>query len=198
MTLWPLGSSSVSAVARPLLLAVSLYWIPSLESAAEASDLRQFLGIYVGEAIVEDLTTGKSYERHLDIEVTPYHQDGLRIDWVTVELVNGMRDQPGVKRWSQEARFKPSESKGFLVEVGENDVFRERQAMVPIEGDPVRWTRIDDNSLHTSSFVVTEDGRYELQLYQRILTDIGMDIQFERIVDGKTVRRAVGRTARTQ
>ena len=128
--------------------------------------------------------------------VVPYRKKGLRVDWITVGLVDGRRDVPGVKRWSQTALFEPAAGDGFLVEVGESDLFRERQATVPIKGDPVRWTRVEDNVLHTHSFMVLEDGRYELQLYQRILTDIGMDIHFESIVDGEVIRRVTGQTAR--
>ena len=60
----------------------------------------------------------------------------------------------------------------------------------------MRWTRVEDNVLHTYSFIVLEDGRYELQVYQRILTDLGMDIRFERVVDGEVIRRVTGKTVR--
>jgi len=183
---------------RLLLPAIAVFLIQGLLGTANANDPSRFLGNYVGQATVEDLVTGNISMRHLDIEVVPNRQDGLRIDWITVELVNGKRDQPGVKRWSQTALFAPSDGNNFLVDVGEISVFRERQEAIVIEGDPIRWSRIDGDILHTFSFAVLEDGRYELQLYQRILTDFGMDIHFERIVDGKTVRRVIGSTARVE
>ncbi|MDH3659754.1 MAG: hypothetical protein OEU92_06960 [Alphaproteobacteria bacterium] len=161
-----------------------------------AEDLLPFHGSYVGHATVEDLTTGERHQRDLDIVVSPYRRHGLRIDWVTVRLVDGRRDVPGVKRWSQTALFEPADGSGFLVEVGKSDLFRESRATVPIQGDPVRWSRVDGDVLHICTFVVLEDGRYELQVYRRILTDIGMNIHFERIVDGEVVRRVTGQTAR--
>ncbi len=190
-------SCSIAAVAglRVTLAAVALA-CHGLWQTALANDLSQFLGTYVGQAIVDDLTTGEQRQRDIDIVVMPHRKDGLRIDWTTVGLVDGRRDVPGVERWSQTALFEPAADNDFMVEASKNDLFRERQATVPVAGDPVRWTRIDGNVLHTCSFVVLEDGRYELQLYQRILTEIGMDIHFERIVDGKLVRRVTGRTAR--
>ena len=174
-----------------IVLACHGYWQDAL-----ANDLSKFVGTYVGQAIVDDLTTGEQRQRHLDIVVIPHRRHGLRIDWTTVGLVDGRRDVPGVERWSQTALFEPAAGNGFMVEASESDVFRERQATVPIAGDPVRWTRIDGDVLHTCSFMVLEDGRYELQLYQRILTETGMDIHFERIVDGKLERRVTGITAR--
>lgn len=163
---------------------------------ASAQDLSRFFGSFVGSATVEDPKTGVEQVRDLDIVVSPYHKDGLQIDWVTVGLVDGRRDVPGVKRWAQTAMFKPADGKNFMIEVGEGSLFKERGDMEVIKGDPVRWTRIEDNILHACSFVLLEDGRYELQVYQRTLTEIGMDILFERIVDGEVIRRVTGSTVR--
>jgi hypothetical protein len=182
-----------SLLARLALAAVLLI---GHGQAAWAEDLARFVGTYVGQATVEDLASGERQQRDLDIVVVPYREHGLRIDWITVGLVDGRRDLPGVKRWSQTALFQPAADHDFLVEVGAVDLFSERRETAPIEGDPVRWTSVDGNVLKTNSFMVLEDGRYELQVYQRILTEIGMDISFERIVDGETVRRVTGSTAR--
>lgn len=179
-----------------LILAVALLVGQAYGRSVLANDLSPFLGSYVGRATVENLITGEKQQRDLDITVVPYRKHGLRIDWITVGLVDGRRDVPGVRRWSQTALFEHEDGKNYMVEAGTSDLFRERQATLPIEGDPVRWTRVDGNVLHTRSFMVLEDGRYELQVYQRILTDIGMDIRFERIVDGEIVRRVTGNTAR--
>jgi hypothetical protein len=161
-----------------------------------AEDLSRFFGSYVGSATVEDVKTGAEQQRDIDIVVSPYRRAGLQITWITVGLVDGRRDVPGVKRWSQTALFQPADDQRFMVEVGEGSLFKERDDMEVIKGDPVRWTRVEDDTLHAFSFVVLDDGRYELQVYQRILTEIGMDILFERIVDGEVIRRVTGRTAR--
>jgi hypothetical protein len=68
----------------------------------------------------------------------------------------------------------------------------------PMHGDPVRWASLDGKRLHVYAFVVAEDGTYELQIYDRVLTDKGIDIQFQRIVDGEVVRRISGSTARAE
>ena len=69
---------------------------------------------------------------------------------------------------------------------------------MPLHGDPVRWASLDGRTLHAYSFVVAEDGTYELQVYDRVLTDKGIDIEFQRIVDDEVVRRIVGSTARAE
>jgi hypothetical protein len=45
---------------------------------------------------------------------------------------------------------------------------------------------------------VLEDGRYEFQIYNRVLTDVGLDIMFRRFEDGELVRQIKGRTVRVQ
>ncbi len=187
---------SLSSIIPVLCQAIVLLSLIVPQQAAHAGDLSPFFGAFVGKATVEDLKTGKVQQRDLDIVVSPYRRDGLKIDWITVGLVDGRRDVPGVKRWSQTALFRPSDKTNFMVEVGEGSLFKERDDMEVIKGDPVRWTRIEDNVLHACSFVVLEDGRYELQVYQRILTETGMDILFERIVDGEVIRRVSGSTVR--
>jgi len=177
-------------------LAALLLLIQGVLQGALAIDLQPFIGSYVGHAAVEDLVTGEQQQRDLDIVVVPHGEDGLRIDWVTVGLIDGQRDVPGVRRWAQTALFEPSADRAFMIEVSEDNVFEEREALIPMEGDPIRWTRVQDKTLHTSSFVILEDGSYALHVYQRVLTDIGMDILFESIVDGDVVRRVVGKTAR--
>ena len=191
------AGSRLGAALACVALAATLLVFHGARQDVRADELSAFLGSYVGRATVEDLTTGEQHQRDLDIVVVPHRNDGLRIDWITVSLKDGRRDVPGVKRWSQTALFEPSPDNNFMTEVGDSNVFKERRDLVLMEGDPIRWTRIDDNVLHTCSFMVLEDGRYELQVYQRILTDTGMDIHFERIVDGEIIRRVTGRTART-
>jgi hypothetical protein len=132
----------------------------------------------------------------MDIVIEPYKQGGFRIQWVNVTLVDGKRAAPGVERRVQTVLFEPAPDRGFFVEAAENNPFREREETRPMRGDPVRWASLDDQGLHVYSFVVLEDGRYELQVYDRTLTDIGLDIRFQRIVDGAVVRQITGTTAR--
>jgi hypothetical protein len=162
-----------------------------------AASLEPFFGSYVGIAEVKDLQAdGAVRQRDMDIVIEPYKEGGFKIHWVNVSLVDGKRAVPGVERRVQTVLFEPAEDRGFFVEVVESSPFRERGEMLPMRGDPVRWASLDDQGLHVYSFMVLEDGRYELQAYDRTLTDIGLDIRFQRIVDGALVREITGTTAR--
>jgi hypothetical protein len=165
---------------------------------ALAATLEPFFGTYVGVAKVQDLETGATQQRHMDIVIEPYKQAGFRLHWINVTLVEGRRDLPGVERQVQEVIFEPAADRGLYVEAQESNPFRERSATRPMHGDPVRWASVQDGRLHVNSFVVLDDGRYELQTYERDLTEDGMTIRFERILDGKVVKRITGRAARAR
>jgi hypothetical protein len=167
-----------------LILAIACTSAPG----ASAASLEPFFGTYVVDEEVR--------RRDMDIVIEPYKAGGFKIHWVNVTLIDGERAVPGVQRRVQTVLFEPAEDRAFFVEVAEANPFRERTETRPMRGDPVRWASLDDQGLHVYSFVVLEDGSYELQIYDRTLTDIGLDISFRRIVDGEVVRRITGTTAR--
>ena len=185
------------AAGAALLLAGSLL-LASAPLRAGVGDLTPFFGAYVGVAEVQDLPGGDTRQRDMDIVIQPYHEDGFMIQWVNVTLVDGRRDLPGVERRVQRVLFEPADDRDFYVEVEEDNPFREREETRPMRGDPVRWASLDGDRLHVYAFVVGEDGTYELQVYDRVLTDKGIDIEFQRIVDDVLLRRISGTTARAQ
>lgn len=171
--------------------------VPDAARAASAA-LEPFFGSYVGSAEMVDLTTGETRQRDLDIVIQPFREAGFQVNWLNIMLVDGRRDVPGVKRWLQTVLFQPAEGRDFYVEVKASNPFRTREQAKPLRGDPIRWARIRDGVLHVYAFQLLPDGNYELQIYDRILTEQGLDIRFERIVDDQPVRRLTGRTVRAE
>jgi hypothetical protein len=168
---------------------------PSTAGAGTA-DPSQFYGVYVGTAEVEDLGGGEESSRDMDIVIEPFHEEGFQIHWINVVKVDGRRDVPGVRRNVQSAMFEPVDGQNFYVEAEADNPFREREETYPMQGHPVRWASIDGPAMHVYSFVVLEDGRYELQIYDRVLTEHGLDINFQRLVDGALVRQIKGMAVR--
>jgi len=181
---------------QPAVLAWGLLAMPA--ATANGAELSDFFGTYVGHADVEDLATGQLSDRDIDIVIEPFHDDGFQIHWITVIKVDGHRDVPGVRRTVQSVLFEPQDGQNFYVEVEPDNPFREREEMEAMSGKAIRWADIDGDTLHVHSFVVLEDGRYELQIYNRILTDIGLDIVFRRFDDGELVRQIQGETVRVE
>jgi hypothetical protein len=159
-----------------------------------AAELSDFFGTYVGNA--NETGDSEPMARDMDIEIRPFHDEGFQIHWITVTKVDGRRDVPGVERTVQSVFFEPAEGRDLFVEVEADNPFREREAKVPMSGHAVRWASLGDSTLDVYSFVVLEDGRYEFQIYNRVLTDVGLDIMFRRFDDGELVRQIKGHTVR--
>jgi hypothetical protein len=192
------GAARLTRRARRRLAVGALLWLlPGAGLHAAPSALEPFFGSYVGVATVED-ANGETHHRDMDVVIEPYRDGGFRIDWINVTLVDGRRDLPGVERRVQRALFEPLEGRDMYAEVEPENVFQERQEPRPMRGDPVRWASIDGPRMHVYAFAVLEDGTYELQIYDRILTDKGLDIEFQRIDDGKLMRRITGHTVRAE
>jgi hypothetical protein len=185
----------VPAPWRVLAALVTGAWI-IIPASVVAETLERFFGTYVGVAEVENKVTGETRARDMDIVIEPHGEDGFRIHWVNVTLIDGRRDLPGVERRVQTVLFEPAGDGQFYLEKQEGTLFQEREQMRPMQGDPVRWAAVADGTLHVYSFIVLPDGRYELQIYDRILTDQGIDIKFQRIVDGEIMREITGQTVR--
>lgn len=161
--------------------------LPAL--AIEPNDLH---GTYLGYAIVEDVNDGTRREREMTITIDGYKRYGLRIHWTSVELVNGRRDLPGVAYRSDELLLEPSENDQYFIATSPHSPFSQRENEQPLSGDPMRWATLDDDSLEVISFVILQDGQYEMQRYDRQLDAEGIRLTFERIVDGNIVRKISG------
>lgn len=165
---------------------------------ADALTLESLFGSYTGYATVEDLVRGERQAREMDIIISRYKRGGFRIRWTNVELVEGRRDLPGVKRREMAVAFEPAEDGSYFVEAPEYNPFRRKEEIQPLEGDPIRWAVLDDTGLYVYSFLVLEDGRYELQIYRRFPEKEGLGLLYERVVDGTVVKRITGYAVRAE
>ncbi|MCS6781054.1 MAG: hypothetical protein NZ555_15285 [Geminicoccaceae bacterium] len=182
---------------RRAWLALALQAPLALRSAiARVVPADPLFGAYVGTASVLDESGQVVEERDLDLSIEPFRRTGLRLRTISVSLVDGRRDRPGVVRRESETRFLPASGRPYLVEDREPGLFRQREELQPMAGDPVRWAVVDTDGLHVYAFVLLEDGRYELQVAHRRPTAEGLELDFLRIVDGRVVRRARGRMVR--
>ena len=169
-----------------LVLAVFILLLPMALGFAQQQQpdlpLSEFFGVYVGRAQLFGADGSVAQERDLDIVIQAGKRGGFRIDWVTVKLVDGRRDLPGVKRWQASSVFEGQED-GRFVEDTRGSLFAKKKKIDLLAGGSLRWARVIGATLNVVSFAILEDGRYELQTYKRIRTETGLDIEFRRIVD---------------
>lgn len=180
----------------PALLAAVFAGLSALPAGAVT--LSELFGAYTGYAQVFDASGTVVEERDMDIVIQPWRRNGFQIRWTSVSLVEGRRDRPGVQRRELGVAFQPSRTGDHFVEVPEYNPFREREEIPVVEGRPVRWALLDDLGLWVHSFVVLEDGRYELQSYLRAPERDGIRLRFERVVDGAVMRRIEGYAVRAR
>jgi hypothetical protein len=193
--------STLVAFARVVtaaLLPMAVQCVLAAPGGDGAAQLKDLMGTYLGRAVVKDLDTNQTEEREIDVEISPFKGNGFHIRWVNVTLVEGRRDLPGVKRRISEAAFTPAKGQNFFVEAPERSVFAEREEVSLLGGNPVRWAVLDAAGLHLYAFVVLDDGRYELQTYSRRRTARGIDLYYERVVDGKRVRTINGQAVKAE
>ena len=186
----PLPDRGKTLALAAALLAVLWVRAPAFAQAT----IEDFVGTYVGTATVMDGAGQVEEERDMDVTISKT-SDGFSISWINVTLVDGRRDVPGVKRRATSLSFR-DEGKGRYVAEQRRSLFERRKVGNMFDGAPVSWARVEDNKLGVFSLVVLGDGTYELQVYERILTDQGLDIDYVRLDEGVPVRVIKGQTVR--
>lgn len=168
-----------------VLLAAALAG-PGREAASAETSIEAFYGKYTGQAV----TSGKDEvsKRDLSVHIKPAGKDRFTIDWITfTRSASGKR-----KRKEYSISFKPSERKNVFASAMKKNVFGKSVPLDPLKGEPYVWARIHGRTLTVHAMMVTEDGGYEMQVYERTLTGDGMDLKFSRVRDGKTLKLITG------
>lgn len=183
---------------RRRLLLASLALPLAAATARAAEPLERLFGTYVGVARVEDEAGRVIEQRDLDLSIEPFRRTGFRLRTISVILVDGRRDLPGVTRREGQSLFVPAAGRPYFVEHRDPSLFRQREEFQPMAGDPVRWAAVDADGLHVYAFVLLEDGRFELQATHRRPTAQGLDLGFVRMVDGVVQRRVIGHAVKVR
>jgi len=166
-------------------------------AAAQNRPIEDFYGEYVGKSIAGSLSvTGEEAEilpRHLNVSIQP-HGDGFTLVWLTITT------RPGgeTKAKSHLVDFRPTSRPGQYVSAMRRDVSGALVPLDPMSGEPYTWARIAGDTLTVHAMLVTEDGGYEVQVYDRTLTDDGMDLRFQRLQDGVLMKEIEGKLTRVQ
>jgi len=157
---------------------------------ARAASIDPFVGTYVGTALVEDDNTIN--KRDLNI-VNKKADDGFEVDWTTIIP----KDNKSVRRQFK-IRFLPTQRKDVFKAAMRTNVFGAAVPLDPLKGDPYIWAAIRGKSLFVYGLIVTDQGGYELQVYERSLKPGGMTVRFKRIHDGKQLKEITGEVKRTK
>ncbi|WP_421870107.1 hypothetical protein [Motiliproteus sp.] len=159
-------------------------------SAMANQPLEAFFGQYIGQT--SETEDGESIRRDLSVTIGPTAKQGFFVKWTTVvEKANKK-----LKRKAYEIKFRRSRREGIYSSAMKTNVFGGQIALDPLKGDPFVWARIKGDTLTVHTLVITEDGGYEMQVYDRTLNEKGMLLEFHRYRSGDELRQVTAQLVR--
>ncbi|MDJ0956550.1 MAG: hypothetical protein QNI91_06825 [Arenicellales bacterium] len=165
---------------RNLKIAVSTIVLLLVFSVVSAADYDSFIGSYEGKYISPK---GEKYNRDLSVEIEEV-DDGFNITWKTVTF---KKDKAKEKTYSID--FLETDREHIYEAAQKKNLFGGRDPLDPMKGEPYAWARIEGNKLTVFVLIVTDDGGYEMQTFDRILTsDNNLEVKFSRIRNGETFK----------
>jgi hypothetical protein len=181
----PVMIISIPRSSSVLLISIALALIALPAPSRADNSYQKFVGEYLGEGISDE--GGHLDNRDLAVEIKP-SADGFILTWVSVTH----KENGTLKRKSYSVHFKPKGKSGLYGSAMRKDMFGNQVPMDPLEGDPYVWARISGDTLFVYALLITDEGGYEMQVYERTLTADGMELVYSRVRDGGVMRTVRG------
>ena len=170
--------------------AFALAGAPGLAQKADRP-IEDFFGTYVGRSIStigDDLS-----DRDLNVTIKK-HKKGFAVEWATVLR----RPDGSTKSRTYSINFFKSGRPGIFKSAMRNNVFGAAMPLDPLKGDPYLWAGINGDTLTIHAMIITDTGGYEMQVYDRTLTEDGLFLKFSRNRDGAPLRFITGTLKRVK
>lgn len=142
-----------------------------------------FYGTFKGNA--EAVVAGEKAERDLTVVIKPWQNKGFTVQWKTViHRVGGTK-----KVTDLSIDFYPSSRPGIYASAMRTDVFGQAVPYDPVgeDADPYVWAGLEGNTLTVSALYIVDGGGYEMHVYKRSLSEVGLSLEFERLSNGEKV-----------
>ena len=171
-----------------------LAWIAALVTVAFAvagpanaqtdQPISAFVGTWQGSGVAEndDSLYFAMTQRDLDVIITG-DDSRFSVEWTTIIRSGGNPADPDIRRRTATLSFTPS---------GRPGVWRADTSADPLTGGVMSWAQVTGNTLGIFQLTMTDDG-FALLVYNRTLSDLGMELEFHRLRDGTEVRTVRGR-----
>ncbi|MDD9915563.1 MAG: hypothetical protein OXT01_12990 [Rhodospirillaceae bacterium] len=175
---------------QAILTSIALLWAASAAGAVAADrPIEDFYGEYTGRTV--SAGTGEVKARDINVEIKGIRR-GFNVSWTTVSLRKGGK----AKRKSYSIDFRKTKRGDIYQSAMRKDVFGNRAPNDPLKGDPYVWARMRGDTLTVYALIVTPDGSYDMQVYDRTLTENGMKLNFQRFLEGQEVKSIQGELQR--
>ncbi|ANG63338.1 hypothetical protein A8C75_13230 [Marinobacterium aestuarii] len=159
------------------LLTLSLLFLAS-PLYAQDLEIEAFYGHFTG--IADAQVAGEAERRQLSVRIEP-KDDNFEVAWGT----QVKRADLTQKEHFYRILFRKTRRGAIYASAMRMNVFGKHIPMDPLAGDPFVWARIHDKTLTVYAMMITNQGAYDMQIYDRTLRDDGdMDLAYTRILDG--------------
>ncbi|MCH9669833.1 MAG: hypothetical protein K0U93_00140 [Gammaproteobacteria bacterium] len=152
-----------------------------VSAVADKAPWEKFYGAFAGRG--SGTVEGELTARDLQVTIAPASK-GFSIQWITATRKLDGR----IKRKEYTVRFVPTADPHLYSSAMRVNMFGKAVPHDPMEGEPYVWATIRDDVLTLHALVITESYGYEMQVYERRLTDVGMELTFSRVRDGERLR----------
>lgn len=177
----PFKEQFLSAVLTLFVLTLALLF--SHVARASAHEISDFTGHYSGSAEVKQ-SDGTRDLRDLSVVISE-RTNGFEVQWSTVtEKEDGRR-----KEKSYTVEFIRSDRRGIFSAAMHRNVFGHEVQQDPMKGQPYVWARLTGDTLTVFSMFIHQNGDYEMQQYDRSLTEEGLTLVFQTHRNGQPVRQ---------
>ncbi|NKB59921.1 MAG: hypothetical protein GKS00_26725 [Alphaproteobacteria bacterium] len=172
---------------RAVSVCIAFFWTTGVWAADRK--IEDFYGEYAGRSVSASADSLKT--RDINVEIKSIRH-GFNVAWTTVTLRKGAK----ATRKSYSIDFRKTKRGGIYQSVMRKDVFGNRAPNDPMKGDPYVWSRIRGDTLSVYALIVTDEGSYDMQVYNRTLTANGMALDFKRFLEGQEVKSITGELQR--
>lgn len=188
------GMTRLSLLAFGLLCVIAVIPVRAADLPISA-----FFGVFEGETTF--LTATGAKKRGISVSISPVPDaipgvEGVEVSWTTLTK----RSDGTFKSKTHRAVFVPADPAGTMFvatessgdtddiekseegeqAAGETSPTQARSPKDPRGTAPYLWGRIKENTFSIFVVVVAEDGGYEIQIYDRTLTEDGMTLVYSR------------------
>jgi len=162
--------------------AAALILLLALSAQTAFADISRFVGSFTGSAEVM-LADGTKQPRDMNVEISQT-KEGFIVKWTSVTY----RPDGSKKSKSYSVEFTPSDRGEVFAAAMTRNVFGHSVPLDPMKGEPYVWSRINGDTLSVYSLFVAEDGGYEIQQFDRTLTEGGLTLAYQSVRNGQINR----------
>jgi len=176
-----------------------LFCIAALASSpptvGQAATLEDFFGAYKGVSVTKGPIGFEA--RYLDL-VIKEKEKGEKKEGFIIEWETGIPRADGTYKYkSFKIHFLPTQRDNVYRSAMRRDMFGNQVPLDPLKGEPFFWSTLKGDQLTVYGIIINEDGSYELQAYERTLTEKGLDLRFYRVREGERTQVVDGSLKRT-